>query len=370
VGKTLLVGDTRNLLVQATSSLLVGVSTVSASTGRASVTDRTTYQTIRPSTGRLVLGSRTVEFELERTLGKVAVGGTVNIQFNRRNSGASVLQCCVDASSAGGRVTFGAATWDASPLQDGDGMARYHPLWLDDHEVLEANELPNPAAAAAQLATLQSVGRDIAHELDAAGVGPIMDSVDGKMCEIPEQFRLGRYYDVPLAQLLDPQPRVPIGAPPIEPPVLQWEWSRGFTASMLYRYRPVRQEQSLFSLSPAVRFGVSWLGELTIEVTLKNGDKQQAWSTQRLSSIDWSHIAFTLDSHRNLVAVHLNGLRVVELSLAQSIGLVDGCYIGRWNGGSLLNGEAQDVRIYNSVLRSEFIAAEVDSYCADWVEVV
>jgi hypothetical protein len=351
VGKTLLVGDTRNLLVQATSTLLVGVSTVSASTGRTAI------------------GGNTTAFNVQRSLGKVAVGGTVNIQFNRRNSGASVLQCCLDASSAGGRVTFGSATWDASPLQDGDGIARYHPLWLDDHEVLEASQLPDPAAAVAQLATLQSVGRDIAHELDAAGVGPIMDSVDGKMCEIPEQFRLGRYYDVPLAPLLDPQPKVPIGDLPIDPPVLQWEWSRGFTASMLYRYRPVRQEQSLFSLSPSVRYGVSWLGELTIEVTLENGDKLNAWSTQRLSSTQWSHIAFTFDPHRQLVAMHLNGSHAVQVEFSRPIAAVNGCYIGRWNGGSLMNGDAQDFRIYDHVQRAEFIAAEVDSYCADWVEV-
>ena len=303
-----------------------------------------------PTASTVVVGGATLmagDVGYEETKAKVAIGGASTFEQLRRSM-ATVLECCRDASATSAQVRFGSATWHASPKTDADGLARYYPLWLVARDA-------------------SGDGRDIAHAINAGGVSTIQDGEDGKMCELPEQFRLGRYYDVPITSVLDPQPS---GLSDTDPAILQWEWSRGFTASLLYRYRAVRQEQSLFSLSPVLRFGVSWLGELAVEVTLENGNKLNAWSTQRLSAVDWSHIGCTFDPDRMLVAMHLNGARVIELPFTRAIGAVDGCYIGRWNGGSLMNGEAQDVRIYDSVLRTEFIAAESNSYCADWVEVV
>ena len=324
---------------------------------------------IWPTTGQVTVGGATsdaVSSESIPAVGGVAVGGSATLVVVRRDL-ATMLECCRSASAAGGRVTLGSATWTASPKTDGDNLARYYPLWLNERDVYDAN---NPFPRGDLLARLKVIGRDIAHQLDAGANGPMAASENGKMCEIPEQFRLGRYYDVPLPTPLDPQPGDGLGVLTNGTVIQQWEWSRGFTASMLYRYRPVRQEQSLFSLSPAVRWGVSWLGELIVEITLENGDKVRKWSTQRLSVDDWSHLAFTFDPWRQLVRVYLNGVIVIDVPFTRAIGSVDACYIGRWDGGSLMNGDAQDVRIYDSVLRSEFVAAEVNSYCADWVEVV
>lgn len=319
---------------------------------------------IWPTTGQVTFGGAISE--VKPAMGAAVVGGGATVLVVRREL-ATMLECCRVASAAAGRVTFGSATWAASPKTDGDSLARYYPLGLNVRDVYDAN-IPIPRGDV--LAALKASGRDIAHQVTAGASGVLADSENGKMCEVPEQFRLGRYYDVPLTTSMDPQPQDGLGELPTSVVIKQWEWSRGFTASMLYRYRPVRQEQSLFSLSPAVRWGVSWLGELAVEISLENGDKLRKWSTQRLSVDDWSHIAFAFDPLRKAVRVYLNGVVVLDVAFTRAVGAVDGCYVGRWDGGSLMNGDAQDVRIYDSVLRTEFVAAEVNSYCADWVEVV
>jgi hypothetical protein len=351
--KTLLVGSQSNLLLAATSTQLVAVTNTFVAASRS------------------IFGGSTKSFDPAETLamGGATIGGAITSTSTRRDIGVTTLECCRSESVAAARATIGSASWSASPLHDGDGLARYYPLWLNDRAVLEASE---PTPDESLLATIRVTGRDIAHPemsnvVDAAGIGEIRDGENGKLCEIPEQFRLSRYYDLPLVGALEPQPLDGLDLPRV--PVLQWEWSRGFTVSMLYRYRPLRQEQTLFSLSPSLRVGVTWMGELTVEIELENGDKLNAWSTQRLPADDWKHVALTYDPDRRLVSVHLEGTKVIGVAFTRALGVVDACYFGRWNGGSLINGEAQDLRIYNSVLRPEFIAAEVNSYCADWVEV-
>jgi hypothetical protein len=334
------------------------------SSGLATFGSMTNSKTLSPSTGQLAFGSATRVLNPKETKGRVALGGSTTITV-LRSSGVdvSVLSCCRSASETNTRVTFGSATWHASVKTDGDGLARYHPLWLDDSQVLAATL---PILNQSALDIIHATGRDIAHHVDAVGFGAIQASVDGKMCELPEQFRTDRYYELSLGTIRDPQPE---GLFPQDPLALQWEWSRGFTVTMLYRYRPIKQEQTLFSLSPALRFGITWFGELTVEIQLANGEKVQAWSSVRLPTEQWSHIAMTFDPGRSLVRVHLNGVPVITQELA-AIGSVDACYIASWDNASLLYGEAQDVRIYDSILRTEFIDAEVDSYCADWIEVL
>jgi hypothetical protein len=349
--KTLLVGSQSNLLLAATSTQLVAVTNTFVAASRS------------------IFGGSTKSFDPAETLamGGATIGGAITSTSTRRDIGVTTLECCRSESVAVARATIGSASWAAWPLHDGDALARYYPLWLNEHDVLDAS---TPILKPDVLATLNATGRDIAHQISAAGIGANVDSTEGKLCEIPEQFRLGRYYDVPLPTLLDPQPTPAQSGEPVPRPLVpQWEWTRGFTATVLYRYRPIRQEQTIFSLSPALRVGVTWLGELTASADLENGERLNAWASTRLPAAVWSHVAVTYDPARRQVRIYLDGVSKILVSLHRPLGTVDACYLGRWNGGSLMHGESQDLRIYNSVLRTEFIQAEVNSYCADWVEI-
>lgn len=319
--------------------------------------DTDIWQEAEPSTGLAIIGGATREYNAEETTGRVAMGGATSITVNRRSGvEASVLACCVTATTAAARCTFGGATWDASVESNADGLARYYPLWLDTLEL-----------STSTVAALQSFGRDIAHSIESQGFGTMLASDNGKMCETPEQFRGGRWYSVPI-DVVDPVQPEAGGRDADAPEELQWQYARDWTATMLVRRYDARQDQCLVALGDGLKFGLSWLGELSIEAILENGTELRRWSTQTLTTGQWSHVAINYTPTH--CRVYLNGVLAVELVLTKPIATPEYFQIAQHAGGSLLWADVQDVRIYDHRKRVQFLLAESESYCADWIEVL
>jgi hypothetical protein len=313
-----------------------------------------------PTEIRLAISGATRQFNSNEAISRLRIGGATitTVQRGERPS-VAVIDCCRSTSVAGASLQLGGATWDASRKTAADGLARYYPLWRDDQAAIDAEK----AGTAAQLAF---ISRDIAHGIDAGASGPMIAAANGRLCEVPEQLRGARSFDLPIDTLRDPQPELQPGDEPYQ--FRQWEYASGFTVSMLFRRYEQKQEQTLFSLGDSLRVGVSWLGEVVIEATLADGSIVRNWSTARLPTGEWRHVAFTFEP-RGLARAYIEGAGAASVNVASGLGAVDYSAIGRWAGGSLLWGDLQDVRIYDHVKRSEFVASEASSYCADWVEV-
>ncbi len=214
-------------------------------------------------------------------------------------------------------------------------------------------------------AEIISTGRDLANQHEAVATGGWLEAEDGIICEDPEQWRLSRYYEIPIDIASEFQPPADSGLP--ERP--QFNFVEGFTLSMWFRWAEIRQEQTLFSLDPALRFGVSWLGELIVFAEMADGTNDDEWSAERLTSGQWAFLALRFQPAVQRIDALLDAQRVLTLDLPKPLAEVEECFLGRFRDGSLLNGDVQDVRIYHDVRSIEFLEAEKDSYCADWVEV-
>lgn len=229
-----------------------------------------------------------------------------------------VIDCgCIEPQDIIGGCVFGSASWLAVN-KTGDSLFAYYPLAWNE-------------------------GEDIANANDAIPFGEL-DVTRGLICENAEQFRKQRYYETAYPQY----------------------WN-GLTISFWYKHHQNINETTIFSFDPALRLGLTWLGEPTIKVAWYDETEQQAYS----NPIDNSWHFWTLLFRPNdELALFIDSVKVITIPAKDFFDVAPASFIGSLQNGSYIQGELQDFRIYLGDKSYEFIEAEKDSYCETWIETV
>lgn len=287
-------------------------------------TVKETYVTV----GGFVVSGSLTEFHRSEfrsfSCGLVFDGETTNSVFHPKATCGivdTVNFCgCVEPEDTTGGFVFGSASWWAAN-RVGDGLQRWHPL-------------------------AEHGGVDIAHGQDAEGFGEL-DLIDGIICETAEQFRANRYYELAFPKYWD-----------------------GLTITFWFRYVENIFEQTLFSYDPSLRLGVTWLGEPVIQVRWFDETEQEVFCDP-IEKDKWLHFALRFNPSEEL-GLFIDGQKVCGIDNPKDFfDVADaGSFIGNLQNGSFINGDVQDFRIYHGARSWEWIKAERDSFCEQWIETV
>lgn len=239
----------------------------------------------------------------------------------------SVIECdCTNESSSdttASGLTLGSATWSvvigsstsSSGGTAGDIQAHY------------------------PLARVQNM--EIAFDLDVTAHGE-MDITTGLLCDYAEKFNINRYYNITMPTHTD-----------------------GLTVTLWYRYRSNINEQTFFSLDPALRFGLTWLAEPVLSINWFDGTTTDIYG-EALTDTDWHHLAFSF-SPNNEITLVTDGELVASASAKDIFATADTARIGNLDGGGYIIGDMQDLRIYIGSRTVDWLNAEKESICNTWI---
>lgn len=257
--------------------------------------------------------------------GGVEITSTTRDSFFHPSASCQIIDTtifcgCVDPINIAGGATFGTESWVATD-NDADGLHSWHPLATETET-------------------------EIAHRHYPLAFGDLEIS-NGIICEPAEKFRSNRYYQLATYP----------------------SYWHGFTTTLWYKFFPNENEQTLFSIDPALRLGITWLGEPTIAVQWDDGTAEQIYSDP-LSLDEWHHIAIRFNPSEALELFVDGVLASQTVTTGDFFGVADLAYIGNFENGSYIIGDMQDVRIYHGARSHEFIKAERDSFCQQWISAV
>ena len=164
-----------------------------------------------------------------------------------------------------------------------------------------------------------------------------LDIAAGIQCEPSERFNSNRYYK------LDPI-----------------EYWNGFSMSCWMKFNDSIQEQTVFSISPVLRVGRSWQNEPLIDCDWIDSTSDKVWG----SAIDNEWHLWTFNFKPNVeVAIYIDGEKSVELEQPkQFLNQSKANYFGLFKNGGYLNGNAQELRIYNKPRSISEIKGEYTAY--------
>ena len=188
-----------------------------------------------------------------------------------------------------------------------------------------------------------NAGEDIANDNDATAYGSA-DITKGKLCEYAEQFRSYRYYKVP-----------------------EFNYWDGFSFSVLYRYSENNLETTIFSLSPALRVGLSWMAEPVIQATWTDKSVGEAWG-EPIDKTKFIHFAFNYKPSDE-ASIYINGELSCSVYSKLFLSEVQDIFIGKYDNGGYAIGDMQDFRLYNFAKPGVFWKNESDSYNAGFISI-
>jgi hypothetical protein len=118
----------------------------------------------------------------------------------------------------------------------------------------------------------------------------------------------------------------------------------------------------MFGLNSSFRFGLSWLGEITLFIKWEDDTESQDWGCK---ITEFQHLAAR---YRPGVAdIFLNGIKQFSLTNPNThIADYSGITLGRYDNGSYISGSMQDLKIYEWK-PDEYIKVEFDALCGNFI---
>ncbi len=265
------------------------------------------------SSGGLVVGGVAIEIKylpIKTMQGGLEIGGIATKVYTAFDcSNLAPIRCGkVNTVDTPGGISIGSTSWYAVKNRI-TNLVHYLPMSLDEnHDLLDG-------------------------EVTASGV---LEITPGLFCDTAERFTSNRFYALPM-----------------------FEYYNGFSLSVWYRTRKTLQEQTVFSINPGLRIGVSWNQEPLIEATWDDATTTNDWG----DSLDtlWHLWSINFNPFSEL-SIFIDGNLSASVRPKRFLSPSNEVFIGRHKDGGYLRGDMQDFRLYDRPRGASEIDAEYQAY--------
>lgn len=155
--------------------------------------------------------------------------------------------------------------------------------------------------------------------------------------------------------------------------------NQGFTASLWAKFETFYKTRTFYSRgfndgtnTYVVALGHSFLNTLAVQVNVvaENGtiSEKLMFGSTTLVQDAWNHVAVTYD--QSDIRLFVNGVAVGTLATSGTLlPLENECFLGQLNGAQNLEGNLQELHVFPEAKSANYLKAEYDAFCADFVEV-